>query len=70
MKIFKYFKYIRDRVMKHNISLAIGSVALAIVTWFTISITQYPSIQKTIAHIPLSTDISGTSAASNDLSVM
>ena len=60
----------RERLMKHNLSLALMSVLLAILVWFIISMTQYPSVQKTITHIPLSVDITGSAAESNGLSVI
>ena len=61
---------IREHLMKNNFSLAILSILIAILVWFIISMTQYPSVQKTIANIPLSVDITGSAAESNGLSVI
>ena len=68
-----FFKNIRNRLansLKKNLSLAIYSVVIAIISWFVISMTLYPSIPKTIQNIPLDIDITGTSAAENGLSVI
>lgn len=68
-----FFKHIRNRLansLKKNLSLAIYSVIIAIISWFVISMTLYPSIPKTIQNIPLDIDITGTSAAENGLSVI
>ncbi|HOO06197.1 MAG TPA: hypothetical protein PLH83_06840 [Ruminococcus sp.] len=61
---------LRDSLMKNNFSLALLAILLAILVWFIISMTQYPSVQKTIANIPLSTDITDSVAESNGLSVI
>lgn len=61
-------KNLRSR--RGNLSLAILAVILAVLVWFFISISQYPTVQKTIEHIPLSTDISGSSAGTSGLSVI
>lgn len=68
-----FFKNIRNRLansLKKNLSLAIYAVVIAIISWFVISMTLYPSIPKTIRNIPVVTDISGTSAEENGLSVI
>lgn len=68
-----FLKHIRNRLansLKKNLSLAIYSVIIAIISWFVISMTLYPSIPKTIENIPLDIDITGTSAAENGLSVI
>ena len=50
--------------------MMIISVLLALILWFVISITIYPTTPKTINNVPLSIDITGTSAESNGLSVI
>ena len=67
MSIFTKFN---SWLMKNNLARFIFSLFLAIILWFIISITKYPSVQKTIDHITLSTDIDGTSASDNGLSVI
>ena len=54
--------------MQSNLALAILSVIIAMFVWLIISLTQYPDSQKTIEHIPLSRNISGSVAESNGLS--
>ena len=56
--------------LKNNLSLAIISLLLAIVVWFMISITQYPTAARTITHIPVRTDITGTPAFEQGISVI
>lgn len=56
--------------LKNNLSLVIYSVVIAIIAWFVISMTMYPSVTQTIENIPVDLDISGTVAADNDLSVI
>ncbi|MBR0142073.1 MAG: hypothetical protein IJM19_07500, partial [Ruminococcus sp.] len=66
----KFFRNIKDNLMKHNLSLAVYSVLIAVLVWFAISVTQYPSVQKTIEHIKLVQDITGTPAADSGLSLI
>lgn len=63
-------KEFREKHMQSNLALAILSVIIAIFVWLIISLTQYPDSQKTIEHIPLSRDISGSAAATNGLSII
>jgi hypothetical protein len=65
----KIKSYVKNR-WQNNLSLAIYSVIIAIISWFVISMTQYPSTTKTFTNIPVSIDISGTSAAENDLTLI
>lgn len=68
-----FFNRIKDKIIngfRTNLSLAVCSVVLAVIAWFVISMTLYPSIPKTIQNIPLSIDITGTSAAENGLSLI
>lgn len=48
----------------------ISSVVIAIVLWFVISISIYPTTPRTISHVPLQVEITGTSAEENGLSVI
>lgn len=63
-------KKFREKYMKNNFSLAILSVAIAICVWLFVALTQYPSVQKTVQHIPVSVDITGSSAGQNGLQVI
>lgn len=60
----------KDKFFQSNLSLAVIAILIAIIAWFYISITQYPTVPKTIENIPVSLDISGTSAGLNGLSVV
>ena len=64
-----FFKNIKTSLRK-NLALAIYSVIIAILAWFFISMTVYPSIPKTITNIPVDLDISGTAAYENGLSLI
>lgn len=70
MNIFKNIKNHLVNGLKKNLSLAIISLITAIIAWLVISLTIYPSIPKTIYDIPIDTDISGTAAAENGLSLI
>lgn len=56
--------------MNSNIALMISAVIIAIILWLFISINQYPTVPKTIEHIPVTIDISGSTANQNGLSVI
>ncbi len=64
-----FFKPFKD-ALKSNFALVIISVLSAIILWFVISITIYPSTPKTLSDIPVEVDITGTSAEYNGLSVI
>ena len=61
---------IKEKHLRNNFLLALLSLFLACIVWLIISMTQYPDALKTIEHIPLSTDISGSVAGNNGLSVI
>ena len=65
----KTLEKLREKYMSSNIFLLIIAVILAIMLWFAISLTRYPSVQKTVYSIPVSVDISGSAASQNGLSV-
>lgn len=53
-----------------NLAYMIYSILIAVVLWFFISITIYPTTPKTFTNIPIVVDITGTSAEENGLSVI
>lgn len=53
-----------------NTVLIISSVVIAIILWFIISITIYPTTPKTLSNIPVEINVTGTSAEANGLSVI
>ena len=61
---------IKEKHLRNNFLLALLSLFIACIVWLIISMTQYPDALKTIEHIPLSTDISGSVAGNNGLSVI
>ncbi len=69
----KFLKNIKNNVLNsfnNNMAMMIYSIVIAILLWFVISITIYPTTPKTLSNIPLTIDITGTSAEENDLSVI
>lgn len=70
MNIFKKIKNKLAGGFKNDFSLFVFSIVIAIIAWFVISMTVYPSIPKTISGVRLDTDISGTAAAENNLSLI
>ncbi|MBE6846085.1 MAG: hypothetical protein E7508_10390 [Ruminococcus sp.] len=69
----QYLKKARKSIqasLSTNLARVIYSVLIAIVLWFFISITIYPTTPKTFTNIPIEIDITGTSAEENGLSVI
>ncbi len=69
----KFIKNIKNYILNsfnNNTAMIIYSIIIAILMWFVISITIYPTTPKTLSNIPLEIDITGTSAEENDLSVI
>lgn len=69
----KFLKNIKNHLLNsfnNNTAMIIYSIIIAILMWFVISITIYPTTPKTLSNIPLEIDITGTSAEENDLSVI
>lgn len=69
----KYFKNIVKNLrsaMSTNLAMIIYSILIAIIAWFVISITIYPTTPKTLSNIPVEVDITGSSAEENGLSVI
>jgi hypothetical protein len=65
-----YFKNLREKYMSSNFFLGILAIIIAVILWLVISLTQYPSVQKTVENIPVNIDISGSVASQNGLSVI
>lgn len=58
------------KIFSTRMGIIIFSVVTAIVVWFAISIGIYPTTPRTINHIPLVVDITGTAAELNGYSVI
>lgn len=50
--------------------LKIFAVIIALIIWFVLSITQYPTINKTVTGVPVDFNMSGTTAESKGLSAL
>ena len=70
MKMLTTVKKKLAKGAQNNLSLAVYSIILAILVWFVISMTFYPSVPKTIQNVKISFDISGTAAEESGLSVI
>lgn len=70
MKFLKNMKNHMLNSFNNNMAMTIYSIIIAILIWFVISITIYPTTPKTFSNIPIDIDITGTSAEDNDLSVI
>lgn len=70
MTFFKNIKAKIQNSFRNNLSLVIYSVIIAIIAWFAISMSLYPSTKTTISHIPVIIDLTGTDAADSELSVI
>ncbi|MBR1422054.1 MAG: hypothetical protein IJ571_01240 [Ruminococcus sp.] len=59
-------------VRKHgnDFVLRILSVIIAVIIWFALSITQYPTISRSISNIPVTFSLDGTQAEEKGLSVL
>lgn len=68
MSILKSIKKRNMSDAKSNVLTIIFAFVLAIAAWFVVSMTLYPSVSKTIESIPLTLDLSGSTAAENGLS--
>ena len=60
------------RVRKHgsDFVLRIVSIIFAIIIWFAMSITQYPTINRTFTKVPVTFSLEGTQAKEKGLSVL
>mgnify|MGYP003469398158 FL=1 len=67
MKLLQKVKENLVRGVKNDLLLAIYSILIAIVVWFVIAITLYPSVPKTIQNVSLVLDNTSTN---NSLSVI
>lgn len=70
MTFFKNLKNQFLRGARANFSLAIYAIIIAVLAWFIISMTLYPSVPLTINNVGVTLDISGTSAGESGLSVI
>lgn len=50
--------------------LKIISIVIAVIIWFVMSITKYPTVNKTIVNVPVNFSLSGTTAESKGLSAL
>lgn len=70
MKIPDTIRDIFRQKSRTNFSLAVYSVIIAILVWFAVSLTLYPSVPKTIEKVPLDLTIGTTATSDNTLNVI
>ena len=70
MKIPDTIREIFRRKSQTNLSLAIYSVFIAILVWFIVSLTLYPSVPKTIEKVTLDLAIGSTATSDSTLNVI
>jgi len=70
MKIPDTIRDIFRRKSQTNFSLAVYSIIIAILVWFAVSLTLYPSVPKTIEKVPLDLTIGTTATSDNTLNVI
>ena len=58
------------KVLKKDFALRVLAVALAIIIWFALSITLFPTVYMTIDEVPVTVAIEGTSAESQGLELI
>ncbi len=56
-----------DKIVRNDASLKLLSLVIAVVVWFAISISVYPTIKKPIYNVPIKIDLKGTYAEANQL---
>ena len=70
MKIPDTIRDIFRRKSQTNFSLAVYSVLIAVLVWFVVSLTLYPSVPKTIEKVSLDLAIGTTASSDNTLNVI
>lgn len=70
MKIPESIRDIFRRKSQTNFSLALYSVIIAVLVWFAVSLTLYPSVPKTIENVNLDVNIGGTVSSDSMLNII
>ncbi|MDE5583159.1 MAG: hypothetical protein K2J08_05600 [Ruminococcus sp.] len=70
MKITEKIRAVFRRQSQTNLSLIIYSAVIAVLLWFAVSLTLYPSVPKTIEDVTLDLAVGSTSIADSSLSVI
>ncbi len=70
MNFFKVIKKGFKRSIRHDSTIVIYSLIIAILLWFIVSIKIYPDTPKMIREVPITIDLTGTTAAENSLEVV
>ncbi len=58
------------KVLKKDFALRVLAVVLAVIIWFALSITLFPTVYMTIGEVPVTVAIEGTSAESQGLELI
>ncbi len=70
MKITEKIRDVFRRKSQTNFSLALYSVIIAVLVWFAVSLTLYPSVPKTIENVTLDVNIGGTASSDSTLNII
>ena len=70
MKFLTTIRKIFKRSIRHDSTIVIYSLIIAILLWFIVSIKIYPETPKMIREVPITIDLTGTTAAENNLKVV
>lgn len=70
MKIPETIREVFRRKSQTNFSLALYSVLIAVLVWFAVSLTLYPSVPKTIENVNLDVNIGGTASSDSTLNII
>lgn len=57
-----------NNLLENDVSLRIISIILAVITWFVLSVTYFPKIQKNIVDVPVTLSLDNNSFAEKGLS--
>lgn len=58
------------KVLKKDFALRVLAVVLAVIIWFALSITLFPTVYMTISEVPVTVAVEGTSAGSQGLELI
>lgn len=70
MKMPEKIRDVFRRKSQTNFSLALYSVLIAVLVWFAVSLTLYPSVPKTIENVNLDVNIGGTASSDSTLNII
>lgn len=57
------------KILKRDFPLKVGAVVIAIIIWFALSITMFPTVFMTIEDVPVTISLEGTTAEAQGLAI-